>query len=178
MSLSLKHPKKDNSPFGELFFFYSFLAPACTLCHRVSEDVSRLLTATYATAAGGGCREHLLAQSSVGVNGSETATANDKRWCHRFELRLALLSITLLSLCDISPNRGSSCLRRQKTLVLLNECFFIQADRLGISSRRSRVYHRRRRMSSPQVYFLRIDYIPPTVDYIHFFEMITSNTSC
>ncbi len=28
-----------------------------------------------------------------------------------------------------------SYLRRQKTLVLLNESFFIQADRLGISSR-------------------------------------------
>jgi len=26
----------------------------------------------------------------------------------------------------------------------LNECFFIQADRLGISSRRSRVYHQQR----------------------------------
>ncbi len=37
---------------------------------------------------------------------------------------------------------------RQKFLVLRNEEFFIQADRLGISSRRSRVYHRRRRISS------------------------------
>ena len=28
-------PKKDNSPFGELFFFYSFYARTCTLCHCV-----------------------------------------------------------------------------------------------------------------------------------------------
>ena len=53
---------------------------------------------------------------------------------HRFELRFATLSITLLSLCDISPNRGIPCLRRQKTLVLRNESFFIHCESNGISS--------------------------------------------
>ena len=41
---------------------------------------------------------------------------NRKSACHRFELRFATLSITLLSLCDISPNRGISCLRRSYIL--------------------------------------------------------------
>ena len=48
------------------------------------------LTATYATAAGGGCREHLLAQSSVGASGSAAATANDKRSQVRVTVRYTL----------------------------------------------------------------------------------------
>lgn len=45
---------------------------------------------------------------------------------------------------------------------------------------RKRVCNRRRRMSSRfSVYFPRINYIPKEIsDYIHFFEMITYNTSC
>ena len=46
--------------------------------------------------------------------------------CHRFELRLALLSITLLSLRDISPIRGITCLRRYGK-VLLKKCYFNKA---------------------------------------------------
>ena len=37
-----------------------------------------------------------------------------KSGCHRFKLRLAMLTITLLSLRDISPIRGITCLGRQK----------------------------------------------------------------
>ena len=41
--------------------------------------------------------------------------------------------------------------RSQKRTKHLLRSFFIQADRFGISSRRSRVYHRRRRISSHEV---------------------------
>ena len=49
--------KKDNSPFGELFFFYPFLYSDLCLRHRVSAAMSRLLTATKPSARSAGCSE-------------------------------------------------------------------------------------------------------------------------
>ena len=51
---------------------------------------------------------------------------NCKSGCRRFELRLASLSITLLSLRDISPIRGITCLRRFK--VEINLCNRVSTD--------------------------------------------------
>ena len=62
-----------------LFVLLSSYLEPCACATVFMADPSRLLTATYATAAGGGCREHMLAQSSVGASGSAAATANDKR---------------------------------------------------------------------------------------------------
>ena len=73
-----------------LFVLLSSYLEPCACDTVFTADPSRLLTATYATAAGGGCREHMLAQSSVGASGSAAATANDKRSQVRVTARYTL----------------------------------------------------------------------------------------
>ena len=66
-----------------------------------------------------------------------------KSGCHRFKLRLSMLAITFLSLRDISPIRGITCLGRQKRTKRLLRSFFIHCESNGISTTRQCrvVYH-------------------------------------